>query len=52
MTLFAGAYRALLYDLRWPPPGTLAALVGWAAGALLLGGLVFRRLSRRLAEEL
>lgn len=52
MTLFAGAYRALLYDLRWPPLGTLGALVGWAAGALLLGGLVFRRLSRRLAEEL
>jgi ABC-type polysaccharide/polyol phosphate export permease len=52
MTLFASAYRALLYDLRWPPLGTLAALTGWAAGALVLGWLVFGRLSRRLAEEL
>ena len=52
MTLFAEAYRELLYDLRWPSLGTLAALVGWAAGALVLGWLVFGRLSRRLAEEL
>lgn len=52
VTLFAGAYRHLLYDLRWPPPADAAALVGWSAGALLLGGLVFRRLSGRLAEEL
>jgi ABC-type polysaccharide/polyol phosphate export permease len=49
---FAAAYRNLLYDLRWPPVTTFALLVGYAAGSLLLGGLVFRRLAGRLAEEL
>lgn len=52
MTLVADSYRALLYDGRWPPVGTLAALAAWAAGALLAGWWLFRRLSRRLAEEL
>jgi ABC-type polysaccharide/polyol phosphate export permease len=49
---FAGAYRNLLYDLRWPPVGALALLAAYAAGSLALGWLVFRRLSGRLAEEL
>ena len=50
--LFAGTYRDLLYDLRWPPPGALGLLAVYAAGSLVLGGLVFRRLAGRLAEEL
>jgi lipopolysaccharide transport system permease protein len=49
---FAGAYRNLLYDLRWPPAGTLLLLAGYAAASLLLGWLLFRRLAGRLAEEL
>lgn len=51
-TQFAEAYRNLLYDLRWPPVGTLGVLVAYAAGSLALGWLVFRRLEGRLAEEL
>lgn len=49
---FAGAYRNLLYDLRWPPVAGLALLTAYAAGSLALGWLVFQRLSGRLAEEL
>ncbi len=49
---FAGAYRNLLYDLRWPPVGSVLLLAAYAAVSLVLGWLVFRRLSARLAEEL
>jgi len=50
--LFAETYRDLLYDLRWPPLGALALLTLYAAGSVVLGWLVFRRLAGRLAEEL
>jgi ABC-2 type transport system permease protein len=44
-------YRAVLYDLRFPPLGTFLYFAA-AAVALLLGGLaLFGRLDRRLAEE-
>jgi ABC-2 type transport system permease protein len=48
---FIEAFRAVLYDLRFPSLGTMAYLVAWTAGALALGSVVFRRLEPRLAEE-
>jgi ABC-type polysaccharide/polyol phosphate export permease len=45
------AYRDVLYDLRFPPLHDLVYLVGWAVGLLVAGLWVFRRLDRRLAEE-
>jgi len=52
MAIFVDAYRNVLYDLRWPAATQWMAMVGVAAGALVLGGLVFRRLEPRLAEEM
>jgi lipopolysaccharide transport system permease protein len=48
---FVGAYRAVLYDLRFPAIGDVLYLIGWAAAMLGLGLWVFHRLDRRLAEE-
>jgi ABC-type polysaccharide/polyol phosphate export permease len=45
------AYRDIFYDLRFPPAGSMAYLVAWAAGSLVVGLWVFSRLDRRLAEE-
>ncbi|MDQ6854273.1 MAG: ABC transporter permease [Actinomycetota bacterium] len=45
------AYRAVLYDLRFPPLADILYLLGWAIGLLGLGLWVFSRLDRRLAEE-
>jgi ABC-type polysaccharide/polyol phosphate export permease len=45
------AYRDVLYDLRFPSLGSLAYLVAWSVGLLVLGLWVFARLDRRLAEE-
>jgi ABC-2 type transport system permease protein len=45
------AYRAVLYDLRFPPVADILYLLGWAIGLLGLGLWVFSRLDRRLAEE-
>lgn len=52
MERFVAVFRALLYDNRWPAwqDWTGAALA--AAVSLAIGVLVFRRFSRRLAEEL
>jgi ABC-2 type transport system permease protein len=51
MVEFVGAYRNVLYDLRFPSWGTMAALAAWSVGALIFGAFVFSRLDHRLAEE-
>jgi ABC-2 type transport system permease protein len=48
---FIEAYRDVLYDLRMPSLLTLGYILLWAIAMLLLGGWVFSRLDRRLAEE-
>ena len=45
------AYRALLYDLRFPSIGSLAYIAVWSIGLVLIGQFVFNRLDHRLAEE-
>jgi ABC-2 type transport system permease protein len=52
MVQFVKAYRNLLYDLRWPPAGTIVYLVTASLAVLALGVAVFRRFEGRLAEEL
>ncbi len=52
MTHFVGAYRDLVYSLRMPSVGTWAAMVVFAAGAMIAGVIVFRRLEPNIAEEL
>lgn len=52
MVRFVEAYRDVLYSLRFPAGATLAYLVAWAVGAVVLGRVVFGRLEGRLAEEL
>jgi ABC-2 type transport system permease protein len=46
------AFRSVLYDLRFPSLGSVAYLLAWAIGMLVLGLWVFRKADRRLAEEL
>ena len=46
------SFRAVLYDLRFPPLGGVVYLVAWAVGMMLLGSFIFSRLERRFAEEL
>jgi ABC-2 type transport system permease protein len=48
---FIEAFRAVLYDLRFPSLGTMVYLFAWTAGSLVVGSLVFRRLEPRVAEE-
>jgi ABC-type polysaccharide/polyol phosphate export permease len=48
---FIEAYRDVLYDLRFPRLVDVIYISAWAAAMLGLGLLVFRRLDRRLAEE-
>jgi ABC-2 type transport system permease protein len=52
MTHFANAYRALLYDLRFPMATTWAAMLLSTAAVMAAGIIVFRRLEPQLAEEL
>ncbi len=52
MVRFVEAYRDCFYDLRLPPLGDTAYLVGVAAATLALGMFVFARLEPKLAEEL
>ncbi|HEX2024184.1 MAG TPA: ABC transporter permease [Acidimicrobiales bacterium] len=52
MVRFVEAYRDCLYHLKFPALGDIAYLVGAAAVALVIGGLLFRRLEPKLAEEL
>ncbi|MEX1007001.1 MAG: ABC transporter permease [Acidimicrobiia bacterium] len=51
LVTFIGAFRSVLYDLRFPPLGNLAYLVLWTGGLLVFGMWVFGRLDGRLAEE-
>lgn len=44
-------YRDVMYNLRFPALGDIAYLLAWALGMLAFGFFVFRRLDRRLAEE-
>lgn len=46
-----GAFRAALYDLRFPPLWDTLYVVLWAVAMLVIGMWVFGRLDRRLAEE-
>ena len=46
-----GAFRAVLYDLRFPPLWDVAYIFLWAVGTLAVGLWVFGKLDRRLAEE-
>jgi ABC-type polysaccharide/polyol phosphate export permease len=48
---FIEAFRAVLYDLRFPSLGTMLYLLGWTVGSLLVGWWVFGKLEPRLAEE-
>ncbi len=52
MALFAGAYRDLLYNLRFPAVGQLVYLVVFSGALLAVGITVFRRFAYRFAEEL
>jgi ABC-2 type transport system permease protein len=52
MTHFVTAYRDLMYNLRFPAFTTWAAMIVSAAGAMIVGVVVFRRLEPHLAEEL
>jgi ABC-type polysaccharide/polyol phosphate export permease len=45
------SYRAVLYDLRFPPLDTMLYLVLWSVGLLLFGYWFFEKYQRRLAEE-
>ncbi|KAA0233664.1 MAG: Teichoic acid translocation permease protein TagG [Acidimicrobiales bacterium] len=49
---FVEAYRDVLYDLRVPSLGRWLGMLISATISILIGGLVFRRLEPRLAEEL
>jgi len=44
-------YRAVLYDLRFPPLGDFAYFLVWALALLAFGWWVFTKLEPRLAEE-
>ena len=48
---FIDAYRAVLYDLRFPALSDVLYITAWAIAMLALGLFVFRRLDGRLAEE-
>lgn len=51
MSAYLRAYREILLLGKWPGPGLWVGVAG-AAVALLAGGLLFRRLAPRFAEEL
>jgi ABC-2 type transport system permease protein len=51
IVVFVGAFRDVMYNLRWPPLLDVVYLIGWAGGLLAFGMWVFGRLDRRLAEE-
>ena len=52
MAGFATSYQALLYDLRFPSWVQLGYVTLVSVASLTAGLLIFRRLDRRLAEEL
>jgi lipopolysaccharide transport system permease protein len=52
MVGFVGAFRALLYDLRFPAWSQLGYITVWSVALLAIGFAVFRKFEPRLAEEL
>ena len=52
MERFSEAFRATIYDSRFPTLATLGYLLAFSVGTLVVGHLIFRRLEGRLAEEL
>ena len=48
---FVGAFRDVLYNLRFPPLWDMTYIILWAVGVLVVGLWVFSKLDRRLAEE-
>jgi len=52
MAVFASAFRAALYDLRWPTVNQFLYLTIISVVSIALGLWVFGRLSPRFAEEL
>jgi ABC-2 type transport system permease protein len=52
MAVFARAFRAALYDLRWPTATQFGYLTVVAVVSMVFGLWVFARLSPRFAEEL
>ncbi len=51
-TIITGAFREMLYDFAWPGWQTWLGAAVWAAVALGIGTLVFRKFSARVVEEL
>jgi ABC-type polysaccharide/polyol phosphate export permease len=51
LVVMVGNFRAVLYDLRFPPLLDVLYFSAWAFGLFLFGLWVFRRLERRVAEE-
>jgi ABC-type polysaccharide/polyol phosphate export permease len=51
LVVMVQAFRAALYDLRFPPLLHVVYLLVWAFGLLFFGLWVFRKLDRRVAEE-
>jgi len=51
MVHFVAAYRDALYHAQFPELGKLAVLSGTSVGSLVLGWAIFKRLGRRLPEE-
>jgi ABC-type polysaccharide/polyol phosphate export permease len=51
LVVMVGNFRAVLYDLRVPPLTDLLYFGAWAFGLLFFGLWVFRKLDRRVAEE-
>ena len=52
MVHFIEVFRNLLYDNRFPEITEWLICLGWAAGVLVLGMIVFRRNEKNLAEAL
>jgi ABC-2 type transport system permease protein len=52
MAVFARAFRAAMYDLRWPTVTQFGYLAAVAVVSMVFGLWVFARLSPRFAEEL
>lgn len=49
---FVEAYRDVLYDFAVPSLQRWLVMTVWAVAAMVIGGLVFRRFSGRIVEEL
>jgi ABC-type polysaccharide/polyol phosphate export permease len=52
MVEFVSIFRSLLYDRAFPSLGSVAYVTAWSFGLLIIGYLIFRKFSWRLAEEL